>query len=223
MTQIPSLSGEGPWSRGRPVRRATHWSHFPRQNAALPPSIMITKGHRPPVQIRRGDIGARSEPGGPDRPQAADADGRSGVRCSLPSPSSPPAARTGMGFLTPISILGRFGDQREAQGADRLQLGRRRVMAPQDRLARLRMRPQPARKLGGKIGYGELLDQEQTWFGVSASRAKMNETRAIERRAGKVDPDHPERHRRARTHRDAQRATFRGEYQATAAVTTTCH
>lgn len=51
------------------------------------------------------------------------------------------------------------------------------VMAPVDRLAELRM-AMAGEKLGGKIGY-EVLDQEQP-FGVSASRAKMNETRAIE-------------------------------------------
>jgi flagellar M-ring protein FliF len=51
------------------------------------------------------------------------------------------------------------------------------IMAPQDRLAELRM-GMAGEKLGGKIGY-EVLDEEQP-FGVSASRAKMNETRAVE-------------------------------------------
>lgn len=51
------------------------------------------------------------------------------------------------------------------------------VMAPQDKLAELRM-SLAGEKLGGKIGY-EVLDEEQP-FGVSASRAKLNETRAIE-------------------------------------------
>ena len=51
------------------------------------------------------------------------------------------------------------------------------VMAPVDKLAELRM-AMAGEKLGGRIGY-EVLDQEQP-FGVSASRAKMNETRAIE-------------------------------------------
>lgn len=51
------------------------------------------------------------------------------------------------------------------------------VMAPVEKLAELRM-AMAGEKLGGKIGY-EVLDQEQP-FGVSASRAKMNETRAIE-------------------------------------------
>lgn len=51
------------------------------------------------------------------------------------------------------------------------------VMAPVDRLAELRM-AMAGDKLGGKIGY-EVLDQEEP-FGVSASRAKLNENRAIE-------------------------------------------
>jgi flagellar M-ring protein FliF len=51
------------------------------------------------------------------------------------------------------------------------------IMAPQDKLAQLRM-DMAGEKLGGKIGY-DVLDQEEP-FGVSASRAKMNETRAIE-------------------------------------------
>lgn len=51
------------------------------------------------------------------------------------------------------------------------------IMAPQDKLAQLRM-DMAGEKLGGKIGY-DVLDEEEP-FGVSASRAKMNETRAIE-------------------------------------------
>lgn len=51
------------------------------------------------------------------------------------------------------------------------------IMAPQDRLAELRM-SLAGDQLGGKIGY-EVLDAEQP-FGLSASREKMNETRAIE-------------------------------------------
>lgn len=51
------------------------------------------------------------------------------------------------------------------------------IMAPQDKLPALRMELAGDR-LGGKIGY-EVLDGEQP-FGVSASRAKLNETRAIE-------------------------------------------
>lgn len=51
------------------------------------------------------------------------------------------------------------------------------IMAPQDRLAELRM-TMAGDQLGGKIGY-DVLDSEQP-FGLSASREKMNETRAIE-------------------------------------------
>lgn len=51
------------------------------------------------------------------------------------------------------------------------------VMAPQDKLAELRM-SMAADRLGGKIGY-EVLDEEEP-FGVSASRARINENRAAE-------------------------------------------
>ena len=51
------------------------------------------------------------------------------------------------------------------------------VMAPQEKLAELRM-TMAGDRIGGKIGY-DVLDAEEP-FGVSASRAKMNETRAIE-------------------------------------------
>jgi flagellar M-ring protein FliF len=51
------------------------------------------------------------------------------------------------------------------------------ILAPQDRLAELRM-SLAGDQLGGKIGY-DVLDAEQP-FGLSASREKMNETRAIE-------------------------------------------
>jgi flagellar M-ring protein FliF len=51
------------------------------------------------------------------------------------------------------------------------------IMAPQDKLAALRM-SMAGEKLGGKIGY-DVLDAEQP-FGMSASRAKLDETRAIE-------------------------------------------
>ena len=51
------------------------------------------------------------------------------------------------------------------------------VMAPQEKLAELRM-SLAGEKLGGKIGY-DVLDEEEP-FGVSASRAKLNETRAVE-------------------------------------------
>ncbi|WP_242139756.1 flagellar basal-body MS-ring/collar protein FliF [Sphingomonas sp. TREG-RG-20F-R18-01] len=51
------------------------------------------------------------------------------------------------------------------------------VMAPQDKVAALRM-TLAGDRLGGKIGY-DVLDAEQP-FGVSAARAKLDETRAIE-------------------------------------------
>lgn len=51
------------------------------------------------------------------------------------------------------------------------------VMAPVDRMPELRM-SLASERLGGKIGY-EVLDSEEA-FGVSSSRAKINETRAIE-------------------------------------------
>lgn len=51
------------------------------------------------------------------------------------------------------------------------------VMAPRDRLSELRM-SLAGDKIAAKMGY-EVLDSEEP-FGVSASRAKMNETRAIE-------------------------------------------
>lgn len=51
------------------------------------------------------------------------------------------------------------------------------IMAPADQLPELRM-SMASDRLGGKIGY-EVLDEEQP-FGVSASRAKIDETRAIE-------------------------------------------
>lgn len=51
------------------------------------------------------------------------------------------------------------------------------IMAPKDKLPELRM-AMAADKLSGKVGY-DVLDAEQP-FGVSSSRARMNETRAIE-------------------------------------------
>lgn len=51
------------------------------------------------------------------------------------------------------------------------------LMVPRDRMAELRM-SLASQQIGAKIGY-DVLDAEQP-FGVSASRAKMNETRAIE-------------------------------------------
>ncbi|MGF7155035.1 flagellar basal-body MS-ring/collar protein FliF [Novosphingobium gossypii] len=51
------------------------------------------------------------------------------------------------------------------------------IMAPADKLPELRM-AMASEQLGGKIGY-EVLDEEEP-FGISSSRAKLNETRAIE-------------------------------------------
>lgn len=51
------------------------------------------------------------------------------------------------------------------------------IMAPVDKLPELRM-SMASEQLGGKIGY-EVLDEEEP-FGISSSRAKLNETRAIE-------------------------------------------
>lgn len=66
----------------------------------------------------------------------------------------------------------------KAKGVDyRLSADGTSILAPQDKLAELRM-AMAGDHLGGKIGY-EVLDNEQS-FGVSASRAKLNETRAIE-------------------------------------------
>jgi flagellar M-ring protein FliF len=51
------------------------------------------------------------------------------------------------------------------------------IMAPQERLADLRM-TMAGERLGGRIGYA-VLDEEEP-FGVSSSRARLNETRAME-------------------------------------------
>jgi flagellar M-ring protein FliF len=51
------------------------------------------------------------------------------------------------------------------------------ILAPQERLAELRM-GMANERLGGKLGYA-VLDQEEP-FGVSSSRSRINETRAIE-------------------------------------------
>lgn len=51
------------------------------------------------------------------------------------------------------------------------------IMAPVEKLPELRM-AMAGERLGGKIGY-DVLDSEEP-FGMSASRAKLNETRAIE-------------------------------------------
>ena len=56
------------------------------------------------------------------------------------------------------------------------------ILAPEDQLPELRM-SMAGDQLGGKIGY-EVLDEQQP-FGISASREKLNETRAIEGELGR--------------------------------------
>ena len=56
------------------------------------------------------------------------------------------------------------------------------ILAPEDRLPELRM-SMAGEQLGGAIGY-EVLDTQQA-FGVSSSREKLNETRAIEGELGR--------------------------------------
>ncbi|WP_228275280.1 flagellar basal-body MS-ring/collar protein FliF [Stakelama tenebrarum] len=71
-----------------------------------------------------------------------------------------------------------IAEKLEAQGVDyRLSADGSSILAPQEKLAELRM-SLAGEKLGGPIGY-DVLDQEDS-FGVSSSRAKMNETRAVE-------------------------------------------
>lgn len=70
------------------------------------------------------------------------------------------------------------------------------VMAPVNRLAELRM-AMAGDQLGGKVGY-DVLDAEQP-FGISSSRAKLNETRAIEGELAK-SIESLERVSRARVH-----------------------
>lgn len=70
------------------------------------------------------------------------------------------------------------------------------VLAPVDKLAQLRM-AMAGEQLGGKVGY-EVLDAEQP-FGISSSRAKLNETRAIEGELAK-SIESLERVSRARVH-----------------------
>ena len=91
------------------------------------------------------------------------------------------------------------------------------VMAPVDKLAELRM-AMASERLGGKIGY-DVLDAEEP-FGVSSTRAKMNETRAIEGELAR-SIESLERVSRARVHIVMpERAMFAAEpRKATAAVT----
>ena len=91
------------------------------------------------------------------------------------------------------------------------------VMAPVAKLAELRM-AMASERLGGKIGY-DVLDAEEP-FGVSSSRAKMNETRAVEGELAR-SIESLERVSRARVHIVMpERAMFAAEARkATAAVT----
>ena len=71
-----------------------------------------------------------------------------------------------------------IADKLKSQGVEfQLSADGTAVMAPQDRVAELRM-TLAGEKLGGKVGY-DVLDAEQP-FGTSATRSRMNETRAIE-------------------------------------------
>jgi flagellar M-ring protein FliF len=86
-----------------------------------------------------------------------------------------------MGFLyTDLdpSAAAAISDKLKAQNVPfELSSDGRAILAPVDRLPDLRM-SLASERLGGKIGY-EVLDAEEP-FGVSSSRAKINETRAIE-------------------------------------------
>lgn len=90
-------------------------------------------------------------------------------------------SRGPMGFLyTDLdpSAAASIADKLKAQNVPfELSSDGRAILAPADRLPDLRM-SLASERLGGKIGY-EVLDAEEP-FGVSASRARINETRAIE-------------------------------------------
>ena len=86
-----------------------------------------------------------------------------------------------MGFLyTDLdpAVASRISDQLKTQNIP-YQVGADggSILVPRERLAELRM-SLATQQLGAKMGY-DILDTEEP-FGVSASRAKMNETRAIE-------------------------------------------
>ena len=86
-----------------------------------------------------------------------------------------------MGFLftdlDPASAQA-IAEQLQAQDIPfRLSADGTSIMAPQDRLAELRM-AMASERLGGRIGY-DILDDEEP-FGISASRSRLNETRALE-------------------------------------------
>jgi flagellar M-ring protein FliF len=91
------------------------------------------------------------------------------------------------------------------------------VMAPVEKLPELRM-AMASEQLGGKIGY-EVLDSEEP-FGISSSRAKINETRAIEGELAK-SIESLDKVSKARVHIVMpERAMFQAEpRKSTAAVT----
>lgn len=111
-----------------------------------------------------------------------------------------------------------ISDKLKAQGVNfQISSDGTAVMAPVDKLAELRM-AMAGEQLGGKVGY-DVLDAEQP-FGMSASRAKLNETRAIEGELAK-SIESLERVSRARVHIVMpERAMFETERRkATASVT----
>jgi len=76
------------------------------------------------------------------------------------------------------SAVQSIAEKLQSQNIDfRLSADGTAIMAPQGRIAELRM-GLASEQIGGRIGY-EVLDAEQA-FGLSAAREKMNETRAIE-------------------------------------------
>lgn len=134
---------------------------------------------------------------------------------ALRSPSSE------MGFLyTDLepSATQAIGEKLKGQGVPfQISADGTSVMAPVDKLPELRM-AMAGDQLGGKIGY-DVLDAEQP-FGMSASRAKLNETRAIEGELSR-SIESLERVTKARVHLVMpERAMFETERRkATAAVT----
>lgn len=105
-----------------------------------------------------------------------------------------------MGFLyTDLDPAGAkaISDKLSAQGVPfKISADGTSVMAPVEKLPELRM-SMAGEQLGGKVGY-EVLDAEQP-FGISSSRAKLNETRAIEGELAK-SIESLERVSRARVH-----------------------
>lgn len=126
-----------------------------------------------------------------------------------------------MGFLytdlDPAAAQG-IAEKLDAQNVPyRLSADGSSILAPQDKLAELRM-GLAGERLGGPIGY-EVLDQQQA-FGVSASRARIDETRAIEGELSR-SIESLDTISRARVHIVMpERAMFETEHRpATAAVT----